>query len=675
MPSYENQPLDPRSNPLPTIDVAGQLAFVRDMLSRNIFPAGEQKRLEDYVHLVENRNTDKGLYLAVLGEFNSGKSTFINALLRSSLLKAAPKATTAAATIISYGTTFSVTIRFTDGTVVSGSASNFARLAETVKSHTGQKYSYETLQEIIHIATADPGITGLIAQVNITLPAETLQAGTCVIDTPGIGAAEDAAANHEAVTAKVSADLADIAIILIPSESAMSRTLLDFLNVRARRFLHRCIFVVTKMDQIDELDRDSLLEFIDNKLKSVVRRKAIVLQSSAASVLTKKPSDKSLYWEAEFIRLEEILYQELSRNRNLFLAEHLNDLLQTLLAGLHDAITAKTVALNQERAFLDQNSIAALEIVLSNLFQRCKAEIEQEIQDCRLQTMEYAEIFERRSVATVSEMLQQANRGTLTPIVEQNIPSAIAYHQRGYDQACEALFIRFRNKCEQVQRLFTQQFEESYKNLRALGVRIQVAEFPAVSEAIGKGHFSLAVNFLNASRKARERTGQQFGGCLGFLTAPVAGFIGGFIGCSANHATFGSAVAGFLVGGILGVVFSIIGGSFAGGSVGANMGNYEKRVTEVHGLLVPEVIGHCARTRDAWLGQFQHARDAALALLNASVAAHTSEYKGAVTQMQQAHSQRKLALAAESLRAEADSTELLTRRQELDRVRDLLLNL
>ena len=46
------------------------------------------------------KGQSKHIHVAVVGEFNSGKSTFVNALLRERILKEAGRPTTAAATHI-----------------------------------------------------------------------------------------------------------------------------------------------------------------------------------------------------------------------------------------------------------------------------------------------------------------------------------------------------------------------------------------------------------------------------------------------------------------------------------------------------------------------------------------------------------------------------------------------
>ncbi len=73
------------------------------------------KRALAQIEAIETRASDDTLRLAVFGEFSSGKSTFINALMKQRLLKSASKATTATGTHIRRGEFFSIKIFLNDG--------------------------------------------------------------------------------------------------------------------------------------------------------------------------------------------------------------------------------------------------------------------------------------------------------------------------------------------------------------------------------------------------------------------------------------------------------------------------------------------------------------------------------------------------------------------------------
>ena len=71
-----------------------------------------RQELSQQLQKIKNRRADPNLYLAVIGEFSSGKSTFINALLRNDLLKTSALVATAIDTKISYGKIFEVQALF-----------------------------------------------------------------------------------------------------------------------------------------------------------------------------------------------------------------------------------------------------------------------------------------------------------------------------------------------------------------------------------------------------------------------------------------------------------------------------------------------------------------------------------------------------------------------------------
>lgn len=81
------------------MDLAVSLSKIDLIISSYISGKKKEALLDEYDKL-SNIIADTKFYLAIVGEFSSGKSTFINALLRKRLLKEAVKPTTVAATFI-----------------------------------------------------------------------------------------------------------------------------------------------------------------------------------------------------------------------------------------------------------------------------------------------------------------------------------------------------------------------------------------------------------------------------------------------------------------------------------------------------------------------------------------------------------------------------------------------
>lgn len=77
------------------LDYCESVVNTTDYLSRN-----KVNDLKSQISMIRKRAADPYLNVAVIGDFSSGKSTFINALIRRKLLKTAWKATTAVPTYI-----------------------------------------------------------------------------------------------------------------------------------------------------------------------------------------------------------------------------------------------------------------------------------------------------------------------------------------------------------------------------------------------------------------------------------------------------------------------------------------------------------------------------------------------------------------------------------------------
>ena len=59
-----------------------QLQFTQEALQKSEISVPLRVKIHEQIDRIRQRQQDPKLYLAVVGEFSSGKSTFINALLR-----------------------------------------------------------------------------------------------------------------------------------------------------------------------------------------------------------------------------------------------------------------------------------------------------------------------------------------------------------------------------------------------------------------------------------------------------------------------------------------------------------------------------------------------------------------------------------------------------------------
>ena len=186
-------------------------------------------RIED----LRDRLATGRLHLAVLGQFNRGKSTFLNALLGLPVLPTSVLPLTNVPTVIRYGAELSCTIRF-----LSGKPDRVVRSsAEEIRA------------ALMHHVTEDrnPKNRENVREAVVECPAEFLENGTVLIDTPGFGS------THVHNT-KTTVDLlceCDAAFLLLSADLPITQFEIEFLK-EVRKYVPRLFFIFNKVDLLAE---------------------------------------------------------------------------------------------------------------------------------------------------------------------------------------------------------------------------------------------------------------------------------------------------------------------------------------------------------------------------------------------------------------------------------------
>lgn len=328
------------------------------------------------------KSKSKDINIAVIGEFNSGKSTFINALLRERILKEAGRPTTAAATYITrsrphnlfqyiFGTKSYVTVGFDDGQSFVFNTGNYSLCSEYIQ----QVYNIETnsLNDIINVVTAEQQVAKHVVKLHIELKTKGLPKNIVIIDTPGFNPGEINFDNHLKITEDVVVKVADMAIILMPSTQPMSATLVDFLETNIHRYIHRCVFIITKIDLIPEYERESVYEYVRNQVRQLGVQTPRVYGISARTMLPVKNLPDSmkevwpLYQEC-FYRVEKELWDNLAVYKEITIREHIYHLLKDLSNEIKDTIDAHTQKLQNTLCILKNNNIKRIEELTDDLY-------------------------------------------------------------------------------------------------------------------------------------------------------------------------------------------------------------------------------------------------------------------------------------------------------------------
>jgi hypothetical protein len=601
--------------------VLRDIQFIRQVLTE--IPIADDRRNAFNAQLgsLEARVNRRLLHLAVIGEFNSGKSTFINALLRQRVLKSANIATTASATEIRYGAELRVTVRLTNGALASATEGNWAALATELDRFPLKRRQPQTLLEWIELLTADPETSRVVSAVEIEAPAEWLSQGVCIIDTPGVGAGPDNARHHQTVTERILADQADAAVVLTPADGCCSNTLLAFLDSTARPFLNRCIFIITKLDRVDAEQRALIVSHANLKLTQFLNAPPVLLEAGPLAILLPPTVDSDAvdsdkeenynYWRAEFNKLELFLRDSMSVRGPVIVAETLVRLLHQAISDLDAVIEVRREEVQHQQRTLEANSILRIEHVLGELRNQCQSAMNESLRRIGWDLDRASERFETGAKQAIQSLLDGAVWGNLKDIVSEKIPGVLAEQEGTFNQTTNSSFAQLDEQCAAAHQLFASQFESCYSNLKPLGI-------PTL-------HRSVA-----AIPRTRVYTG-RFMGTTPFSNGPRWR-------------------------------------DWAGIAL-----NREKKRQELRTMLFPAVAAHVQSATAQWRSRLGQASATITTELNQAVRLHLQNYAATVNAMIRQHESARAALENEQARMHAHTTALRQRAATLNEVKQNLV--
>ena len=247
---------------------------------------------------------DRPLLLAILGEFNAGKSTFINAFVGADVAPTGILPTTATLNLLRSGAERKVRVVRADGTTREG--------------------SWDELRPLLKEASE-----AHVDRVEITLPVETLER-VWILDTPGTNAIDPA---HEKL-AREAARRADAALWVFDAGQAGKGTEGKMLAtlVESRRVV---VPILNKTDRLREGQLEQVLEVLGDELPRAGLSTKVSAISAKQALRARLASDDAAYAASGFGELLARLETEIfSRSRELKRAACAGRLLDTLERAL-----------------------------------------------------------------------------------------------------------------------------------------------------------------------------------------------------------------------------------------------------------------------------------------------------------------------------------------------------
>ncbi len=203
---------------------------------------GAEARRE--LELLHGKFEESRFHLVLLGQFKRGKTTLLNSLIGVDLLPTGVLPLTSIVTVVQYRPEPLVRVRFASGAVREISPGEIA--------------DYVTER-------GNPQNKKGVAEVEVFHPAARLEDGLCLIDTPGIGSIFE----YNTRVAYQFVPRADAAIFVLSPESPLSQAELEFLH-HIRGYVEKVFFVLNKVDQVSDAERDEILEFAEKVIREQV---------------------------------------------------------------------------------------------------------------------------------------------------------------------------------------------------------------------------------------------------------------------------------------------------------------------------------------------------------------------------------------------------------------------
>lgn len=191
--------------------------------------------------LLEDIEEDKYIFV-VVGEFSTGKSSFLNALIEQEILPTGITPTTSTINIIKYGSQDRVIINRLDGT------KQINTKADVLKQFVATK-----LEQVEEVDT-----------IEIERPISFLQPKIVLVDTPGLNDVNELRSD---VTYQY-IPRADVVFFLLDCRTPLRKTEYEFITeVLLSQGLNRIIFIANFADEADENELNSIVAKMERQIK------------------------------------------------------------------------------------------------------------------------------------------------------------------------------------------------------------------------------------------------------------------------------------------------------------------------------------------------------------------------------------------------------------------------
>ena len=515
-------------------DIDSHIVFATTLMGKYDWEEATKHRLEKQVSAIVDKQNDNLLNISVIGEFSTGKSSFINALVGYELLAVnVIQGTTVAITIIEYSEQFSITLTDFSG-----------------KSLKIIFKSIDSLRQQLHIYTTDAAYAKKIDYVTVTLPSDILKNGYRIIDTPGTNSLE---LWHEEVTCRAIRDLSDLSIVLTDSTRPMPATLMSFLDNTLGDAVKSCAFVANKIDQVREKERDGIIKFIGKKIcQSFDIEDPMVLPFSSVALTNCFTKETVSVDGGSFLLTTSSLERLLSytaKQRLRAQAQKILHLVDDIYSTLDNNIKSIAAQYQQELQMLERSRQTDFKPFISRQIYLRQKSFMAGAQDYKYKVVSVCDSLASTAKNNIETKIQNCSTlDGLSNYIKGSLSKDIKDEGQSIISGTEAQFKKLRTLFNKELKQFQKEFEREFDKLKILSVKFNlkpkdmVVRHSAHSANIGP------VTTLITEELSKENWamggGAAAGAAIGTVLAPGIGtivgtVIGFFAGAAAAPDTSG----------------------------------------------------------------------------------------------------------------------------------------
>lgn len=509
-------------------DIDSHIVFASTLMGKYDWEEATKYNLEKQLATIVEKQNDKKLNISVIGEFSTGKSSFINAFVGYELLAVnVIQGTTVAITVIEYSEDFSITL-----TDLSGRSSR-----KVYKS-------IDSLRQQLHKYTTDATNAQKINYVTVTLPSDILKNGYRIIDTPGTNSLE---LWHEEITRRAIRELSDLSIILTDATQPMPTTLTSFVDTTLGDSVKSCAFVANKIDRIREKERDGILRFISKKIcQNFEIEEPIVLPFSSVVLTNSFAKEIVNVDNISFLLTINSLEQLLSytaKQRLRAQAWKILHLIDDIYSTLDNNIKSIAVQYQQELQMLERSKQTDLKPFISRQISMRQKSFLSGAKDYKYKVESVCDSLASNALSSIETKIENcANLDSLSNYIKGSMSDDIKAEGHSIVSGIEFHFRELQKLFNKELKIFQKDFEREFDKLKILSVKFNVKP-----KDLAVRHSSNSANIGPVTKLITEELSKEnwavgggfgAGALIGTAILPgvgtvIGGFLGGILGAAA----------------------------------------------------------------------------------------------------------------------------------------------